>query len=110
VASGTATIEAALLDTPLVVVYRVQPTTAFFLKRMIRTPFISMVNLVAERRVVPELMQDGFTAPAVEGEVRKLLDSSTARDEMKAGLAEVRAKLGQGGAIERAADVFAGML
>ena len=56
------------------------------------------------------MMQDGFTAPAVEGEVRKLLDSSAARDEMKAGLAEVRAKLGQGGAIERAADVFAGML
>lgn len=110
VASGTATIEAALLGTPMVVVYRVEPTTAFFLKRMIRTPFISMVNLIAERRVVPELMQDGFTPAGVEGEVRRLLESPVARDEMKAGLAEVRAKLGPGGAIERAADVFAGML
>jgi lipid-A-disaccharide synthase len=110
VASGTATIEAALLGTPMVVIYRVEPMTAFFLKRMIRTPFISMVNLIAERRVVPELMQDGFTAAAVEGEVRQLLESSAARDEMKAGLAEVRTKLGPGGAIERAADVFAGML
>jgi lipid-A-disaccharide synthase len=110
VASGTATVEAALLGTPMVVVYRVEPTTAFFLKRMIRTPFISMVNLIAERRVVPELMQDGFTPAAVEAEVRRLLESPVARDEMKAGLAEVRSKLGPGGAIERAADVFVSML
>ena len=110
VASGTATVEAALLGTPMVVIYRVEPTTAFFLKRMIRTPFISMVNLIAERRVVPELMQDGFTPAAVENEVRRLLEFPAARDEMKTGLAEVRAKLGPGGAIERAADVFAGML
>lgn len=110
VASGTATVEAALLGTPMVVVYRVAPTTAFFLKRMIRTPFIAMVNLIAEKRVVPELMQDNFTPTALESEVRMLLESAAARDEMKAGLAEVRAKLGPGGAIERAADVFAGML
>jgi lipid-A-disaccharide synthase len=110
VASGTATVEAALLGIPMVVVYRVAPVTAFFLRRMIRTPFISMVNLIAERRVVPELMQDNFTAAAVEVEVRHLLESPAARDEMKTGLAEVRAKLGPGGAIERAADVFAGML
>ena len=110
VASGTATVEAALLGTPMVVIYRVEPTTAFFLKRMIRTPFISMVNVIAERRVVPELMQDGFTPAAVESEVRRLLESAATRDEMKAGLAGVRAKLGPGGAIERAADVFAGML
>ena len=110
VASGTATVEAALLGTPMVVVYRVSPTSAFVLKRMVRSPFIAMVNLIAERRVVPELIQDQFTPAAVEQEVRKLLESPAARDEMKAGLAEVRAKLGPGGAIERAADIFAGML
>jgi len=110
VASGTATVEAALLGTPMVVVYRVSPTSAFVLRRMVRSPFISMVNLIAERRVVPELIQDQFTPTAVEQEVRKLLESAAARDEMKAGLAEVRAKLGPGGAIERAADIFAGML
>jgi lipid-A-disaccharide synthase len=110
VASGTATVEAALLGTPMVVVYRVAPVTAFFLRYMIRTPFIAMVNLIAERRVVPELMQDNFTAAAVESEVRRLLESPAGRDEMKAGLAEVRARLGPGGAIERAADVFAEML
>jgi lipid-A-disaccharide synthase len=110
VASGTATVEAALLGTPMVVVYRVSPTSAFVLKRMVRSPFIAMVNLIAGRRVVPELIQDQFTPAAVEQEVRTLLESAAARDEVKAGLAEVRAKLGPGGAIERAADIFAGML
>jgi lipid-A-disaccharide synthase len=110
VASGTATVEAALLGTPMVVVYRVSPTSAFVLKRMVRSPFIAMVNLIAGRRVVPELIQDQFTSAAIEQEVCKLLESPDARDEMKAGLAEVRAKLGPGGAIERAADIFAGML
>jgi len=110
VASGTATIEAALLGTPMVVVYRVSPSSAFVLRRMVRSPFIAMVNLIAGRRVVPELIQDQFTPAAVEQEVRCLLESDSAREEMKAGLAEVRAKLGPAGAIERAADIFAGML
>lgn len=110
VASGTATVEAALLGTPMVVVYRVSPTSAFVLKRMVRSPFIAMVNLIAGRRVVPELIQDQFTSETVTEEVRALLESPAARDEMKAALAEVRTKLGPGGAIERAADIFAGML
>lgn len=110
VASGTATVEAALLGTPMVVVYCVSPLSASILRRMIRTPFFSMVNLIAGRKVVSELIQSDFTPIAVETEVRRLLDSPAARDEMKSSLAEVRAKLGPGGAIERAADIFAQML
>jgi lipid-A-disaccharide synthase len=110
VASGTATIEAALLGTPMVVVYRVAPVTAAILRRMVTAPFFSMVNLIAGRRLVPELIQDDFTPAAVAAEVRYLLESSEGRDKMKAGLAEVRTRLGAGGAIERAADIFAGML
>jgi lipid-A-disaccharide synthase len=110
VASGTATVEAALLGTPMVVVYRVAPVTAAILRHMIRTPFIGMVNLIGGNRVVPELIQDEFTPEAVEKEVRRMLDSKPAREEVQAGLKEVRAKLGPGGAIERAADIFAGML
>jgi lipid-A-disaccharide synthase len=110
VASGTATIEAALLGTPMVVVYRVARTTAAILRRMLRTPFVGMANLVAGRRVVPELIQDDFTPAAVAAEVRYLLESPDGVDAMRAGLAEVRAKLGSGGAIERAADVFGRML
>jgi lipid-A-disaccharide synthase len=110
VASGTATIEAALLGTPMVVVYRVAPLTAFILRRMVHTPFFSMVNLVAGRRVVPELIQNDFTPAAVAAEVRRLLEYRAAREEMKAALDGVRTSLGSGGAIERAAEVFAGML
>jgi lipid-A-disaccharide synthase len=110
VASGTATVEAALLGTPMVVVYRVAPVTASILRHMVRTPFIGMVNLISGKRVCPELIQDDFTPAAVAREARRLLESTAARDEMKAGLAGVRAKLGPGGAIERAADIFARML
>jgi lipid-A-disaccharide synthase len=110
VASGTATVEAALLGTPMVVVYRVAPVTASILRHMVRTPFIGMVNLIGGKLVCPELIQDDFTPTAVEREGRRILESTDARDEMKAGLAQVRAKLGPGGAIERAADIFARML
>lgn len=110
VASGTATVEAALVGTPMVVVYRVAPLTAFILRRLVHTSFFSMVNLVAGRRIVPELIQDDFTPAAVAAEVRRLLGSPAASAEMKEGLGEVRARLGSGGAIERAADVFARML
>jgi lipid-A-disaccharide synthase len=110
VASGTATVEAALLGTPMVVVYRVAPLTAFILRRIVHTPFFSMVNLIAGRPVVRELMQDDFTPAAVANEVRRLLENPAARDEMKASLASVRASLGPGGAIERAADIFASMV
>lgn len=110
VASGTATVEAALLGTPMVVIYRVSRVTAAILRYMIRAPFIAMVNLIAGRGVVPELIQDAFTAGAVEEQVRQLLVSADARDEMKGHLAEVRARLGSGEAIDRAAEVFARML
>lgn len=110
VASGTATVEAALIGTPMVVVYRVAPATAMVMRHMLRTPVIGMVNLIAQRLVAPELVQDGFTAEAVEREIRRFLESPAAREEAKAALAEVRAKLGPGGAIERAADIFAAML
>lgn len=110
VASGTATVEAALLGAPMVVIYKVTPVTAAILRHMIHTPFIAMVNLIAGRRVATELIQAAFTPEAVEREARRLIESETARAEAKAGLAEVRAKMGPGGAIDRAADIFARML
>lgn len=110
VASGTATVEAALVGAPMVVVYRVAPATAMVLRHMLKTPVIGMVNLIAGRRVATELVQSGFTPQAVEREIRKLLESPEACEKARAALAEVRAKLGPGGAIDRAADIFAGML
>ena len=61
VSSGTATVEAALLDAPMVVVYRVSPLTAALAKPLVRTPYFAMVNLIAEKKVVPELVQNDFT-------------------------------------------------
>jgi lipid-A-disaccharide synthase len=106
VSSGTATIEAALLDVPLAVVYRVTPLTALLAKPLVRSPFFSMVNLIAERRLVPELIQNDFTPDRVSGEVLRLLREPGARDTMRAGLAEVRQRLGPPGAVERAADAI----
>jgi lipid-A-disaccharide synthase len=106
VSSGTATVEAALLDAPMVVVYRVTPLTAALAKPLVRTKFFSMVNLIAERHVVPELIQSDFTADKVAGETIRLLQDANARRALRAGLAEVRARLGPPGAVERAADAI----
>jgi lipid-A-disaccharide synthase len=110
VSSGTATVEAALLDAPMVVVYRVTPLTALLAKPLVRTSYFSMVNLIAERRVVPELIQKDFTAAKVAQEVLRLLNEPRAREELRAGLAEVRKRLGPPGAVDRAADAIVALL
>jgi lipid-A-disaccharide synthase len=110
VSSGTATVEAALLDVPMVVIYRVTPLTALLAKPLLRTSYFSMVNLIAERAVVPELIQNDFTPERVAGEVLRLLRDSTAREELRAGLAKVRQALGPPGAVGRAADFIAALL
>ncbi len=110
VSSGTATVEAALLDAPMVVVYRVSPLTAKLAKPLVRTRYFAMVNLIAEKQVVPELVQDDFTPDRVASEVLNLLHDPNARRTMRAGLAEVRQRLGPPGAVDRAADAIAFLL
>jgi lipid-A-disaccharide synthase len=110
VSSGTATVETALLGTPMIVVYRVAPFTAAVARRFVRTPMFAMVNLIAGRRIVPELIQEDLTPERLAIEAARLLDSPAERDAMRVALAEVRAKLGAAGAIDRAADIIAGML
>jgi lipid-A-disaccharide synthase len=106
VSSGTATVETALLGVPMVVVYRLTPLTAMLAKPLVRTPFFSMVNLIAGKRVVPELIQSDFTPERVAKEVVQLLRDPTAREAMRANLAEVRSRLGPPGAVDRAADAI----
>jgi lipid-A-disaccharide synthase len=106
VSSGTATIEAALLDVPMVVVYRVTPLTALLAKPLVRTPFFSMVNLIAGKRAVPELIQNDFTPGRVAAEILRLLNDQSARETLRRDLAEVRRRLGPPGAVERAADAI----
>lgn len=110
VSSGTATVEAALLDAPMVVIYKVSPLTAALAKPLVRTPFFAMVNLIAERKVVPELVQEFFTPERVAAAALRLLEDPKACEEMRRGLAEVRQRLGPPGAVERAADQIAGLL
>jgi lipid-A-disaccharide synthase len=110
VSSGTATIEAALLNVPMVVVYRVTPLTAILAKPLVRTKFFSMLNLIAERRVVAELIQNDFTAQNVAEQILHLLNDSPARAELRIRLAEVRGRLGPPGAVDRAADAIAALI
>ena len=110
VSSGTATIEAALLDVPMVVVYRVTPLTALLAKPLVRTSYFSMVNLIAERTVVPELIQKDFTPKRVADEVLGLLNDPRSRQALRAGLAEVRTRLGPPGAVDRAAEAIVSLL
>jgi lipid-A-disaccharide synthase len=106
VASGTATVEAALHARPMVVVYRVSPLTWIFGKLLVRVPHYSMVNLLAGKALVKELMQSDFTAQKVAAEVEYLLDHPEARATMAEGLRAVRARLGSGGAINKAAKAI----
>jgi lipid-A-disaccharide synthase len=110
VCSGTATIEAALLDVPMAVVYKLTALTAILAKPLVRTKFFSMVNLIAGRQVVTELIQEKFTAAAAARELHRLLASAEARADLRQGLAEVREKLGPPGAVARAADAIAALL
>jgi lipid-A-disaccharide synthase len=110
VSSGTATVEAALMNAPMIVVYRLAPLTAAIARWLVRTPMFAMVNLIAGKKVVPELVQQDFTPDRLAGEATRLLDLPEAREEMRRGLAEVRSKLGPPGAIDRAADIIAAML
>jgi lipid-A-disaccharide synthase len=92
-ASGTVVMEAALLGAPVVAFYRLTPLTWLIGRPFVKVPFFTTVNLVAQRQVVPELIQDEMTGERLAAEALALLDSEPARAEMKAGLAEVARRL-----------------
>jgi lipid-A-disaccharide synthase len=126
VASGTATVQALTIGNPFVVVYRVSALTFAVAKRMIRYPReipaqpdaggnlpVGMVNLVAGRRIVPELLNRRFTAANLAAALRPLLEDGPERQQMVADLAEAREKLLPGGAadpIGRVCEAVEGLL
>jgi lipid-A-disaccharide synthase len=102
-ASGTATVQAALHQRPMVIVYRLSPLTYRVGRRFVKLDTFGMVNLVSGSRIVPELIQDDFTPERVAGEVRSLLTDRARADAMRADLRDVRTCLGDAGASRRAA-------
>jgi lipid-A-disaccharide synthase len=109
VASGTATLEAALIGNPFVVVYRVSALTFAMAKRLVKVDHVAMANLIAGKRVVPELIQDDFNATNIVQQIEPLLEESSARQTMISELARIHGLLHAGrttgGAIERVAQV-----
>ena len=103
-ASGTATVQAALHGRPMVVVYRLSPMTYRLGRRFLLVDHVAMVNLIAGRRLVPELIQDECTPARIAAETISLLTDLPRAEEMRRGLAGVRAKLGAPGASGRAAE------
>jgi lipid-A-disaccharide synthase len=108
VASGTATVEAAMMNTPFIMVYRVSALTYALGKPRVKVPRFAMVNLIAEDEVVPELVQKDFTAEKVVARLKAILPDGPVRERMLAGLAGVRGKLRRpsngGGAEQGPAD------
>jgi lipid-A-disaccharide synthase len=91
--SGTSTLELALAGVPMAVTYRVNPMTAMMARRLIKVPYVAMVNLLAGRPLVPELLQQDCTAEKLRATVRVLLSDAAARDAQRAGFAAVMASL-----------------
>lgn len=115
VASGTATVEAALIGNPFVVVYRISPVSYAVAQRVVDVPHVAMANLIAGRRVVPELIQRDFTPANLVSHLQPLLENETDRAEMRSNLHQISDMLkasGQPGetAIDRAAGIAVQML
>jgi lipid-A-disaccharide synthase len=103
-ASGTATVQTALHDKPMVIVYRLSPLTYRLGRRLVTVDTIGMVNLIAGEKIVPELVQDSFTPEAVAREAISMLTDHERARRVREGLARVRERLGGPGASRRAAE------
>ncbi len=105
VASGTATLECAIMEVPMVVAYKVSPMSFFLAKRLVKVDHICLVNLVAGEEVVPELIQDEITPEGLEKHIVTLLEDELERSRVVQGLRKVKELLGGGGASRRAAEI-----
>ena len=102
-ASGTATVQTALHERPMVILYKLSPLTYRLGRPFVKVDTFGMANLIAGRRVVPELIQDDCTPERVAGEALALLTDRARADTMRGDLRDVRLKLGEPGASRRAA-------
>ncbi|HFD13326.1 MAG TPA: lipid-A-disaccharide synthase, partial [Crenotrichaceae bacterium] len=109
-ASGTATLELALLSMPMVIVYKVAPLTYWFAKRLVRIPFIGLPNILAGQSIVPELIQDQVNMRNLVDEVSNILDDKARVDQIKQQLSELRLSFGEQDGIESLAELAENVL
>lgn len=109
-ASGTVTLELALLNTPMVVTYKLSPFTYMLGKLLVKLDYFSLVNLIAEKEIVPELLQDQVTPEAIASMLNELTFNKEKRKTVVDGLAFVRELLGSKGASDKAASLALNML
>jgi lipid-A-disaccharide synthase len=110
VASGTATLETAILKKPMVIIYRVSLLSYWAAKALVRMNCIGLVNIVAGKKVVPELLQEEARGERIADEIIKILEDEPYRREILQGLTEVKDKIGAPGAAERVAQIALGMI
>ena len=110
VASGTATLEAGLIGAPMVIVYRVNRLTAWLARRLLRVPHIGLINIVAGRRVVPELLQEAISPRALAALALSALQNPAEAQRIRGELTALRATMGEGGSSRRAAASVAAVL
>ena len=106
IASGTATMEAAIVGTPMVVVYKTSTPTYFLARLLVDIPFVSWPNILTERRIVPELLQDEAEPETIARLLRMILENPTLSLEIQKNLAEAVSKLGSPGALRRTAELI----
>ncbi|PYP19203.1 MAG: hypothetical protein DMD53_14740 [Gemmatimonadetes bacterium] len=105
IASGTASLQAAIIGTPMVIVYKVPWLTYLLARLLVRVRSIGLANLVAGRPFIPELIQQHATPTRLADQARRILDDASSREAMRSEMARVRAMLGTPGASARAAEV-----
>lgn len=110
VASGTATMEAAIMGAPMIVVYRVSPLTYLLGKMLIKVKNIGMVNIIAGKTVVPELIQKDVTPEKITSAVVQILENPSKQEEIKKELNSLKEKIGKSGASFRAAQIIISLL
>jgi len=106
VTSGTATLETALFNVPQIVVYRASWISYQIAKRLIRVPYISLPNLIADRQVVRELIQDDFSSVNLKEELNRLVSDADYRTNMQDGYTQIRSRIGEYAASERTAQLI----
>ena len=107
--SGTVTLQTALADTPMAVVYKMAPLSFAVAKRLVKIAHVSLVNIVAEQAVVKEFLQDEATADKIGNEILRILDCPEYRDTIRQGLSLVKEKIGSPGCSARVAQMASAM-